>query len=39
LHIQKKGVDSMSEFKRVEVIRGSGNAFKDLGIANADVMY
>ena len=27
----------MSEFKRVEVIRGSGNAFKDLGIANADV--
>ena len=27
----------MSEFKGIEVIHGSGNAFKDFGIANADV--
>ena len=27
----------MSKFKAVEVARGSGNAFNDLGITNADV--
>ena len=27
----------MSKVKAAEVVRGSGNAFKDLGIANADV--